>query len=147
MSINTLRRIGLIAAAFLLTGTAIGHAEVRISNDPGGQIGAYMQKYQGLRSSGERVVIDGFCASACTIVLGEIPYDRICVTAQASLGFHAAFDPDSDGRHITNLVATHFLYSIYPSPVRRWISRHGGLTPHMILLQGKELQAMYRPCD
>ena len=36
-----------------------------------------------LRKSGQRVVIDGTCASACTLVLGVIPHDRICVTSRA----------------------------------------------------------------
>jgi hypothetical protein len=30
--------------------------------------------------------------------------------------------------------------------VRRWIAARGGLTPHMIFLRGKVLQAMYMPC-
>jgi hypothetical protein len=91
-------------------------------------------------------MIDGLCASACTIVLGAIPYDKICVTSNATLGFHAAFDFAGNGRTITNPEATQILYSGYPSQVRRWISRRGGLTPRMIFLRGKKLQAMYRPC-
>jgi hypothetical protein len=35
---------------------------------------------------------------------------------------------------------------MYPSPVRRWIAARGGLTPHMIFLRGKQLQALYKPC-
>ena len=38
------------------------------------------------------------------------------------------------------------LYSMYPMRVRRWIAGRGGLTPHMIFLRGKVLQAMYKPC-
>ncbi|MGB8895486.1 MAG: hypothetical protein WCD13_14450, partial [Pseudolabrys sp.] len=30
--------------------------------------------------------------------------------------------------------------------IRRWISRHGGLTSRMIYLEGKELAALYPPC-
>jgi len=58
---------------------APSHAVVRIADDRGGRIGTYVDKYQGLRSSGEAVIIDGLCASACTIVLGAVPHDRICV--------------------------------------------------------------------
>ena len=47
---------------------------------------------------------------------------------------------------ITNPEATQMLYSMYPSSVRHWISRRGGLTPKMIFLRGKELQALYKPC-
>ena len=136
----------LLTAAFLLTGVGSGHAAVRIVNDRGGRIGEYLYKYRELRASGQMVMIDGLCASACTIVLGAITPDRICVTSNASLGFHAAFDFAGDGRTVTNPEATWLLYSGYPSQVRRWISRRGGLTPRMIFLHGRQLQAMYRPC-
>jgi hypothetical protein len=137
---------GLLAAVLFLAGMGSSHAVVKIANDPGGQIGRYVDKYQGLRSSGETVIIDGLCASACTIVLGTIPHDRICVTSQAALGFHAAFDFGAQGRAITNREATNTLYSMYPSRVQRWINARGGLTSRMIYLRGKQLMSMYKPC-
>jgi hypothetical protein len=137
---------GLLAAVLLLAGVGASHAVVRIADDRGGRIGTYVNKYQGLRSSGESVVIDGLCASACTIVLGAVPHDKICVTSRATLGFHAAWDFGANGRTITDREATMMLYSMYPMGVRRWIAGRGGLTPHMIFLRGKVLQAMYKPC-
>ena len=136
----------LLAAIFLLAGLGASDAAVRIVEDGGGRIGAYVDKYQGVRGSGEMVIIDGYCASACTIVLGAVPHDKICVTSRARLGFHAAWDPGSNGRRITNPEATQTLYSMYPFEVRHWIDQRGGLTPHMIFLSGRELTAMYRPC-
>src|SRR5712675_2351214 len=136
----------LQAAIVLLSGIGASDAAVRIVEDAGGRIGAYVDKYQGVRSSGEMVIIDGFCASACTIVLGTVPHDKICVTFRAKLGFHAAWDPGSSGRKITNPEATQTLYSMYPFEVRRWIDQHGGLTPRMIFLNGRQLAAMYSPC-
>ena len=47
---------------------------------------------------------------------------------------------------MTNTEATHMLYSMYPPAVRKWIAARGGLTPRMIFLRGKQLQALYRPC-
>ena len=38
------------------------------------------------------------------------------------------------------------LYSMYPSQVRHWIAHRGGLSPRMIFLRGRQLEAMYRPC-
>src|SRR3974390_262855 len=137
---------GLLAAVLLLAGVGASHAVVRIADDRGGRIGTYVDKYQGLRSSGESVIIDGLCPSACTIFLGAIPHDKICVTSHATLGFHAAWDFGANGRAITNPEATQMLYSMYPTQVRRWIARRGGLTPRMIFLRGRELQTMYRPC-
>jgi hypothetical protein len=137
---------GLLAAVLLMAGMGASHAVVRIAEDRGGRIGTYVDKYQGLRSSGETVIIDGLCASACTIVLGAVPHDKICVTSHANLGFHAAWDFGANGRAVTNPEATQMLYSMYPSPVRRWIAQRGGLTPHMIFLRGKQLMGMYKPC-
>ncbi len=137
---------GLLAAIFLIAGMGGSHAVVRIADDRGGRIGTYVDKYQDLRQSGETVIIDGLCASACTIVLGAIPHDRICVTSHATLGFHAAWDFGSNGRAVTNAEATQMLYAMYPSQVKRWIAQRGGLTPHMLFLKGKQLQAMYKPC-
>lgn len=137
---------GLLAAVLLLAGVAASHAAVRIADDRGGRIGTYVDRFQDLRSSGESVIIDGLCASACTIVLGTIPHDKICVTSHATLGFHAAWDFGANGRAITNPEATQLLFSMYPTPIRRWIVHRGGLTPRMIFLRGRELQSMYRPC-
>jgi hypothetical protein len=137
---------GLLAAVLLVAGVGASHAVVRIADDRGGRIGTYVDKYQGLRSSGDTVIIDGLCASACTIVLGAVPHDKICVTSHANLGFHAAWDFGANGRAVTNPEATQMLYSMYPSEVRRWISKRGGLTPRMIFLRGRQLTAMYKPC-
>jgi hypothetical protein len=135
---------GLLAAVLLLADVGASHAAVRIADDRGGRIGTYVTKFQRLRSSGETVIIDGLCASACTIVLGAVPRDKICVTSRATLGFHAAYDYGTNGRTITDREATMMLYSM---PVQRWIAARGGLTPQMIFLRGKVLQAMYKPCD
>jgi len=137
---------GVLAAAVMLVSMGASQAVVRIGEDRGGRIGTYVDKYQEVRSSGQMVIIDGLCASACTIVLGAIPRDKICVTSHAALGFHAAWDLDDDGHAITNPEATHMLYSMYPAQVKRWIRARGGLTGHMIYLRGQELMSMYHPC-
>ncbi len=129
---------GLLTSVLLLAGVSASHAVVRIADDRGGLIGNYVDKYQSLRTSGETVIIDGLCASACTIVLGAVPHERICVTSQAILGFHAAWDTGANGREVTNPHATQMLNSMYPSAVRRWIAARGGLKPQMIFLRGKE---------
>ena len=137
---------GLLAAMLLLAGASTSLAEIRIAGDQGGQIGRYVDRYEQLRASGQTIIIDGLCASACTIVLGTIPHDKICVTPNANLAFHAAWDLGADGRSIANRGATRTLYSLYPLQVRHWIDSQGGLTPHMIYLRGRQLEAMYRPC-
>src|SRR5882757_11332771 len=88
----------LLATALQLGGVRASDGVVRIVEDRRGRIETYVDKYQGVRSSGEMVIIDGFCASACTIVLGTVSRDKICVTSRAKLGFHAAWNPGSSGR-------------------------------------------------
>ena len=98
---------GMLAAMLLLAGAGTSHAMVRIANDRGGQIGRYLDRNEKMRASGQTIIIDGLCASACTIVLGTIPYDKICVTPNANLAFHAAWDFGARGRAIPNLSLIH----------------------------------------
>jgi hypothetical protein len=142
-----MRIAALLGAA--LAALAISHASaaVRIKADPGGQIGPYLENLAALRSSGERVIIDGPCLSACTMLLGVIPRNRICVTPRARLGFHAAWHPGENDRPITSRAATQLLMDIYPENVRSWITQRGGLSPKMMYLSGRELAAMYQTCE
>jgi len=121
-------------------------AAVRIVSDYGGQIGPYLEQFAALRHSGEQVIIDGPCLSACTMVLGVIPRDRICVTPRARLGFHAAWNPGGDGAPILSRGGTQLLMEVYPQHVRQWINRRGGLKQRMVFLTGRELASMYRTC-
>jgi len=121
-------------------------AAVRIVSDYGGQIGPYLEQFAALRHSGEQVIIDGPCLSACTMVLGVIPRDRICVTPRARLGFHAAWNPGDDGAPVRSNGGTQLLMEIYPQHVRQWIARRGGLKQRMVYLSGRELTSMYRSC-
>jgi hypothetical protein len=91
-----MRTHAVLAALSLMVGLAPAAATVRIANDTGGQIGPYLAKYRALKASGERVEIDGTCASACTMLLGIVPRNRICVTPRASLVFHSARDTQCD---------------------------------------------------
>ena len=137
----------LLGAALAALTVSTASATVRIKADPGGQIGPYLENLAVLRSSGERVVIDGPCLSACTMLLGVIPRERICVTSRARLGFHAAWHPGDDGRPVTSRAATQLLMDIYPQHVRSWIKVHGGLSPKMMYLAGHDLSAMYPTCQ
>jgi hypothetical protein len=138
-------RATLQAMLLTLISVASASAGVRISDDQGGQIGAYLSKYQALRASGDQVIVDGTCASACTMLLGVIPRNRICVTPRAVLAFHSAWTPTSEGEQISS-AGNYYLWSNYPSDVRKWIIQHGGLHSQIIYLSGQELTAMYSAC-
>ena len=135
--------LGAVLAALVVSSTS---AAVRISGDAGGQIGPYLEHLVALRGSGERVIIDGPCLSACTMVLGVIPRERICVTSRARLGFHAAWHPGDNGRPIISRGGTQLLMDVYPQSVRRWIARKGGLNQRMKYRTGRELASMDPIC-
>jgi hypothetical protein len=121
-------------------------AEIRILASPGGQVGPFLDLFERVRASGERVVIDGPCLSACTLVLSMVPNDRICVTRRAILGFHAPRSIDPRGRIYAEPEASELVLDAYPSAVRGWIRHRGGLTSRLLLLRGRELAAIYPSC-
>jgi hypothetical protein len=133
-----------VALSFGLASPAL--AEVRILASPGGEVGPFLDLFEGVRDSGERVVIDGPCLSACTLVLSIVPTNRICVTRRAVLGFHAARSIDRRGRLYAEPGASEVVLEAYPPPVRSWIQRHGGLSSHLLLLRGRQLAAIYPTC-
>ena len=135
------------ATALVAILTLPASATVRIASDRGGQIGPYLDKLEALRDSGQNVMIDGACLSACTMALGIIPRNHLCVTQRARLGFHAAWKPAARGHQITNREGTELLMSRYPEQVREWIAQHGGLSPRMIYLDGRDLASMYQTCQ
>jgi len=136
----------LFAVALCALARAPAQAEIRILSSPGGQVGPFLELFEQVRSSGERVVIDGPCLSACTLVLSLVPSDRICVTRRAILGFHAARSIDRRGRLYAEPEASEVVLDAYPAPVRDWIRRRGGLSSRLLLLRGRELAAIYRSC-
>jgi hypothetical protein len=137
-----------IFLASVLCGTALppAQAEMRIRASPGGQVGPFLDLFERVRDSGERVVIDGPCLSACTLVLSLVPNDRICVTRRAVLGFHAARSIDRRGRLYAEPEASELVLQAYPASVQGWIRRRGGLTSRLLLLRGRELTAFYPTC-
>ena len=135
---------GAIASALI---TSVACAEVRVTNDPGGEITSYVTKFQNLRASGERLVIDGPCLSACTLFTAFLPRRQVCVTPRAILGFHAAsYYDDASQSLVPTRAGTRLVMRLYPPAIRSWIVRHGGLTPRIIALRGPELASLYDTC-
>jgi hypothetical protein len=141
-----MRRL-LCTVALLLACFNVAATDVRIEGSTGGNALSYLALFESVRQSGQRIVIDGPCFSACTLVLISIPRSRICVTRRAILGFHAAKAVDLNGNQYPAEAekATRAIAASYPSPIRDWIGRHGGLTRKPIFLYGKTL-AMYPLC-
>ena len=111
--------------------------EVRILSSSGGVAVSYADFFRQVRESGKKVIIDGPCDSACTLVLNIVPRNRICVTRRAVLGFHAPAYVDRSGRVTRTTAATRAVTASYPPPVRAWIKRKGGLKSDFIYLQAQ----------
>ena len=61
---------GIVVATVLAVAAMLpASADVRIRSSPGGAVEAYLAAFARVRQSGQRVVIDGPCLSACTLVL------------------------------------------------------------------------------
>ena len=136
-----------IATLLIFLFSAIAaRADLRIVSSTGGEVSSYLQLFASVRQSGERVIIDGPCLSACTLVLSMVPEDRICVTRRALLGFHAARRVDEQGQVYSAPGETRLLAATYPEPVRNWIERKGGLTEKPIFLSSRQLAAFYPRC-
>ena len=84
-------RVTLFALISSILFAAPARADLHITRDHGGYVEEYKVKYKRIRERGERVIIDGICNSACTLVFGIVPMNKICVTPKASVGFHLAY--------------------------------------------------------
>jgi hypothetical protein len=134
----------IVLASLLSAAAAAG--EIRILSSRGGRLGTFLDLFETVRKTGDRVVIDGPCMSACTLVLSAVPKNRICVTHKAILGFHAAHSIDRHNHLHAEPEATALMLASYPTNVRDWIRQHGGLSSHLLLLRGPELAGFYRVC-
>jgi hypothetical protein len=95
------------------------------------------------------VIIDGVCNSACTLVLGIVPLNKICVTPRASMGFHQAYYDKryTGGLYVASYAGTGELMSYYPDTLKEWIEQQGGLARKMKSIKnGADLWAIIDPC-
>jgi hypothetical protein len=138
-----MRSVTLILICLLGVSPALAE---RISDDGGGLIETYVQRFSRIRDSGERISVDGQCLSACTLVLAFVPRERICVTPNAVFGFHSAWSYDDQGGTALDRKATQSLWDMYPERIRQWIRANGGLHQQFIYLRGRQLAAFYPVC-
>lgn len=127
----------LLAAILSLVPSLASAETIEVSNDLGGFVTLYQARWEKLASQNVDVRVSGRCTSACTILLGYIPRQHICVTPTGSFGFHSA----------TMQFATDILWKVYPEDIRAWITQHGGLTFfHIMWLQAPETYHFFRKC-
>ena len=125
--VSALRAWHAVLASFLLFAPPVAKAEtVQIIDDRRGLVIAYQMQWAMLAPQSVNVQIKGPCVSACTILLGYMPREKICVSSRASLGFHLA-TPD---------FVTEDLLRAYPLDIRLWIEQHGGSNASNYLATG-----------
>lgn len=102
---------------------------------PGGSIVAHETHMRTFDAWGCRIRIEGRCDSACTVFLGA---RDVCVTRQASLGFHAAHcppgAPSCDPAAASRRMAAH-----YPPAIRAWYLAGPAHSPRRTAVSGAEL--------
>lgn len=124
---------------------------ILVSN--GGMIGEFIDRYEDLRRSGQKVRIAGPCISSCTLALGIISPSRLCATRNARFGFHSAtvglHDPEfSPG-------GTRLVWGYYPQRLKDWLIGRGwdgdgvrapAIHPSLIWLFGQQMARLVSIC-
>ena len=119
--------------------------QVTIENQRGGSVSGHASRVIEYDRENSSVRVTGFCVSACTLVLA-LPPDRICVTPQASFGFHQptlGYDP----KNTTTDLGT-AMEEAYPRFVQQWLNSnfHGLPTGAPKYMRYDLLKAHYRTC-
>jgi hypothetical protein len=112
-----------------------------ISADQGGDIHWYESKYFGAESGNTRWVVDGYCNSACTMVLGT---GRVCATPRAQFGFHAGYTYFGLFE-VPVPQFTYLMYRHYPDDVKDWVNRHHAMEQITMTMMRQPEVATYVP--
>lgn len=128
----------IACAAWGVSGVVSTHAEhapISITSSPGGAIFEFMAKYDKLRESGRKVRIDGLCVSACTLVTGLVPAERVCVTPYGTMAFHSAAIETPLG-DVYSKEGTELIWNIYPESIHKLLKAKGwdGASAHPELI-------------
>lgn len=104
-----------------------------------------------LRRSHTPIVVDGLCASACTILVDE-DRSQVCITRKAVFAYHMVRRIDADleqPRGVPLVPASDYSAHSYATPgLNAWIKAKGGLPREGVLvMRFDEAKAFYRPCD
>lgn len=134
----------ILAFIALLFFIAPANATVKISTlDPGGSVQTYLDYWTRVANSGENVVIDAPCISACSFFLGMVPEDKVCITARASIGVHQLSMDDEPNP----ILSASFYRWLYPQWVQQWIKDHGGLRADVMFMYPEDTKGHIALCE
>jgi hypothetical protein len=132
-----------IGASVFLTAALLGSAAlparaetIDVYDNHGGRVVEYNARWAGYAQRGVSVRVIGPCKSACTILIGHIPRNRICVTPAARFGFHLAKLPH----------ATAMIWNAYPEDIKGWINARGGLQRDFHWMRAPDTFRYFKRC-
>ena len=131
-----MKKILISIAVICLSVSAVRAETIDVSDENDGHIPNYVARWAALAARDVNVRIVGPCKSACTVLLGHISRNKICVTPEASFGFHLAHNPAS----------TAILRESYQTDIMGWINEHGGLTEQLIWLRAPDTYRFFKKC-
>jgi hypothetical protein len=112
-----------------------------ITADQGGNINLYEKRFFGAESGAMRWAVDGYCNSACTMVLGT---GRVCATPRAQFGFHAGHSFLLRWKFMLP-EATYQMYQRYPDDVKAWVNAHHAMDGFRMTMMRQPEVASYVP--
>jgi len=105
-----------------------------IENDPGGVVQEFQEAIKMMKQSGNGVRLNGYCASACTLLMDESLKMDVCVTERAELRIHKPFKVRL-GFHIVRTIPAIYgsekiwlseFYYKFPKWLQKYIEENGG---------------------
>lgn len=106
-----------------------------VRDDGGGSVDQFQRALDYIKANNMALKIDGYCASACTLVLDKNRSIDVCVTPKVKFGFHQPYAMDGLGRvHYTipfiveaEKIWKEDFYKKYPGWVQKKIDDAGGV--------------------
>ena len=131
----------LIVLASLAGAIASGDTIKTVRHDLGGNIGDRLGEMHSMRG----VVIDGICASSCTLYLG-LP--DTCVTRRAKLGFHGPNLPSGRKMGKTYFDGwTGVMAEQYPPAIAEWFMAEARHSTALIYIKAEQAVRLgVKPC-
>ncbi len=152
--------ITIIVSVFLVVNARAADT-VTIRNNPGGDPYKFASQILKLAEAGTKVVIDGKCASACTLYLSRTSGLDVCVTPRARIGFHSSYGVNAAGTRLDKrqeareaaATVDMVIYREMPAAIKKkigtpdtWPSVYkGDSTSKMRWIEGKDLLA-FKQC-
>ena len=132
-----------LAALILISTPAYANTITINEFNHGGMLDDFVAFWKWIAASGDNVVIDAPCASGCTLFLGYVPPDKVCITGKGSLGIHKAANDSGPLDEFSKALYR----SSYPEWVLKWIQSKGGMTKDVIFMWPEDMKGHIELCQ